>query len=212
MVAGLREQKNECLLHGQSFAAKLQNLPRVTACFFGDGAVAEGEFHESLNLAALWKLPVLFICENNLYAMGTALARHQAQPDIAYKATAYGMASATANGMDVLAVAEATQEATNYVRSGGGPFLLELRTYRYRAHSMADPDLYRHKEELDHWKQRDPIAHFKAHLLATKMLSESDLSTLEQGVEKEVAEAIAFAEAGAWELLEELTNAVYTSS
>jgi pyruvate dehydrogenase E1 component alpha subunit len=195
---------------GLALADKLQNLPRVTVCFFGDGAVAEGEFHESLNLAALWKLPVLFICENNLYAMGTALARHQAQPDIARKADAYAIAAATADGMDVLAVEAATKEATEYVRSGGGSFLLELRTYRYRAHSMADPDLYRHKEELDHWKQRDPIKNFAARLLTNGTITEADFVAMEKAVEKEVEAAIAFAEAGDWEPIEDLTNAVYT--
>ncbi len=197
---------------GLALADKLQNLLRVTVCFFGDGAVAEGEFHESLNLAALWKLPVLFICENNLYAMGTALARHQAQPDIARKADAYAIASATADGMDVLAAEAATKEAAEYVRSGGGPFLLELRTYRYRAHSMADPDLYRHKEELEHWKKRDPIQQFKAQLLAAKTLTEVECAELEKAVEQEVAAAIAFAEAGDWEPIEDLTKAVYTQS
>ena len=195
---------------GLALADKLQKLPRVTACFFGDGAVAEGEFHESLNLAALWKLPVLFICENNLYAMGTALARHQAQPDIARKAEGYAMAFTTADGMDVLAVEAAAKEATEYVRSGGGPFLLELQTYRYRAHSMADPDLYRHKEELDHWKQRDPIKSFATRLLAASTLTEVEFKELEKTVEQEVEEAIAFAEAGEWEPIEELTEAVYT--
>lgn len=195
---------------GLALADKLQNLPRVTACFFGDGAVAEGEFHESLNLAALWKLPVLFVCENNLYAMGTALSRHQAQPNIAPKAAAYAMASATADGMDVLAVEAATVEALEYVRSGGGPFLLEFRTYRYRAHSMADPDLYRHKEEIEHWKQRDPIKNFAARLLTAGTITEVDFKALEQAVEREVADAIAFAEAGEWEPIEDLTKAVYT--
>lgn len=195
---------------GLALADKLQNLPRVTACFFGDGAVAEGEFHESLNLAALWKLPVLFLCENNLYAMGTALSRHQAQPNIAPKAAAYAMASATADGMDVLAVEAATAEALEYVRSGGGPFLLEFRTYRYRAHSMADPDLYRHKEEIEHWKQRDPLKNFAAQLLTAGTITEVDFKALEQAVEREVADAIAFAEAGDWEPIEDLTKAVYT--
>jgi pyruvate dehydrogenase E1 component alpha subunit len=195
---------------GLALADKLQNLPRVTACFFGDGAVAEGEFHESLNLAALWKLPVLFICENNLYAMGTALARHQAQPEIARKAESYAMAYATADGMDVLAVEAAAKEATEYVRSGGGPFLLELQTYRYRAHSMADPDLYRHKEELEHWKQRDPIKNFATRLLTAGTITEADFAALEKAVDKEVEEATAFAEAGDWESIEDLTKAVYT--
>lgn len=196
---------------GLALADKLQKLPRVTACFFGDGAVAEGEFHEALNLAALWKLPVLFICENNLYAMGTALSRHQAEPHIAQKAAAYAMASATADGMDVLAVEAATQEATAYVRSGGGPFLLELRTYRYRAHSMADPDLYRHKEEVEDWKQRDPITQYKARLLTAQTLTEAESNQLETVIEREVEEAVAFAEAGDWEPIEDLTKAVYTA-
>jgi pyruvate dehydrogenase E1 component alpha subunit len=197
---------------GLALADKLQNLPRVTACFFGDGAVAEGEFHESLNLAALWKLPVLFICENNLYAMGTALVRHQAEPNIARKAESYAMAHATADGMDVLAVEAATKEATDYVRSGGGPFLLELQTYRYRAHSMADPDLYRHKEEIEHWKQRDPIQRFKAQLLAAGTLTAGDGAALEMAVEDEVAAAVAFAETGEWEPITALSQAVYTNT
>lgn len=197
---------------GLALADKLQNLPRVTACFFGDGAVAEGEFHESLNIAALWKLPVLFICENNLYAMGTALARHQAEPNIARKAESYAMAYATADGMNVRAVEATMKEATDYVRSGGGPFLLELRTYRYRAHSMADPDLYRHKEEIEDWKQRDPIKSFASQLRAAGTLTETDWAALEKEVEEEVTAAVAFAEAGEWEPIADLTKAVYTQS
>ena len=126
---------------GLALADKMQNGRRITACYFGDGAVAEGEFHESLNLAALWKLPAFFLCENNLYAMGTALERHQAQTDISLKAAAYGMLSNAVDGMDVLAVEAAAKQAADFVRSGEGPFLLELRTYRFRAHSMADPEL-----------------------------------------------------------------------
>ena len=130
---------------GLALADVLAKRRRVTACFFGDGAVAEGEFHESMNLAALWKLPVLFLCENNLYAMGTALTRHQSQPDIARKAQAYGMPAEAVDGMDVVAVEAATRQAAEAVRGGDGPRLLEFRTYRYRAHSMADPELYRGK-------------------------------------------------------------------
>src|SRR3990170_5063347 len=130
---------------GLALADKLQSRARVTACFFGDGAVAEGEFHESLNLAALWTLPVLFLCENNLYAMSTALRRHQSQTDIRRKAEAYDLRAETVDGMDVLAVEEAARRAADFVRGGSGPFLLELRTYRFRPHSMADPDLYRTK-------------------------------------------------------------------
>ena len=126
--------------------------PRVTACFFGDGAVAEGEFHECVNLAALWDLPVLFCCENNRYAMGTALEREQAQTDLALRAGSYGIPAWPVDGMDVLAVEQAARRAAEAVRAGGGPHFLELRTYRFRAHSMYDPDRYRDKAEVEQWK------------------------------------------------------------
>ncbi len=197
---------------GLALADKLRSRASVTACFFGDGAVAEGEFHESLNLAALWKLPVLFLCENNLYAMGTALARHQAQPDIWRKADAYGMPSAAADGMDVLAVEEATRRAADRVRRGDGPFLLELRTYRFRAHSTADPELYRKKEEVAEWRQRDPIVLFTARLRAAGLLSATDLASLEASVGGEIDEAVRIAEAGPWEPVEDLTRDVYTGT
>jgi pyruvate dehydrogenase E1 component alpha subunit len=197
---------------GLALADKLRSRASVTACFFGDGAVAEGEFHESLNLAALWKLPVLFLCENNLYAMGTALARHQAQPDIRRKADAYGMPADAADGMDVLAVEEATRRAADRVRRGDGPFLLELRTYRFRAHSTADPELYRKKEEVAEWRQRDPIVLFTARLRAAGALSETDLASLETSVDGEIDEAVRMAEAGPWEPVEDLTRDVYTGT
>jgi len=195
---------------GLALADKLQGRPRVTACFFGDGAVAEGEFHESLNLAALWKLPVLFLCENNLYAMGTALARHQAQTDIALKARASGLPAQAVDGMDVLAVEEATQQAAASVRQGNGPYLLEFRTYRFRAHSMYDPELYRTKEEVEQWKERDPITAFEGRLREWKCLTSDDLATMEAKIAAEIDEAVAFAEAGPWEPVEDLTKDVYT--
>jgi pyruvate dehydrogenase E1 component alpha subunit len=195
---------------GLALAAKLQKLSRITACFFGDGAVAEGEFHESLNLAALWKLPVLFLCENNLYAMGTALSRHQAQTDIAAKAAGYGMTAVAVDGMDVLAVEEAARRAVEAVRSTGAPFLLEARTYRFRAHSMYDAELYRGKQEVEEWKRRDPIATFTARLREWGLLTDADLAKMESAVAAEVAEAVAFAEAGPWEPIEDLTKDVYT--
>jgi len=197
---------------GLALADRLQSRARVTACFFGDGAVAEGEFHESLNLAALWKLPVLFLCENNLYAMGTALHRHQSQPDIRRKADAYGMPSDAADGMDVVAVEEATRRAAERVRRGDGPVLLELRTYRFRAHSTADPELYRSKEEVAEWKQRDPIALFSARLQAMGILTDADLASLEAAVGGEIDEAVRAAEAGPWEPVEDLTRDVYTGT
>jgi pyruvate dehydrogenase E1 component alpha subunit len=147
---------------GLALADKLRGRRQVTACFFGEGAVAEGEFHESMNLAALWGLPVLFLCENNLYAMGTALARSESETDLALKASSYELPAWSVDGMDVLAVQEAARRAAAMVRAGGGPCFLELRTYRFRAHSMYDPELYRGKDEVERWKQRDPIHAFTA--------------------------------------------------
>jgi pyruvate dehydrogenase E1 component alpha subunit len=179
---------------GLALADKLQNQTRITACYFGDGAVAEGEFHESLNLAALWKLPVVFLCENNLYAMGTALVRHQAQTNISLKAGSYGIAADAVDGMDVLAVEAAAKQASDFVRSGNGPFLLELRTYRFRAHSMSDPDLYRMKEEIEEWKKRDPILLFQSRLRKWGVLTDADLARMEAEISAEVDEAVRFAE------------------
>ena len=195
---------------GLALADRMRGRPAITACFFGDGAVAEGEFHESLNLASLWRLPVLFICENNLYAMGTALSRHQAQTDIARKADAYGIASAAADGMDIFAVEAAARQAAAAVRRDGRPFLLELRTYRFRAHSMYDPDLYRTKDEVAAWKKRDPIALCRTRMEAEGLLSASDWATLEREVAAEVDQAVGFAEAGPLEPVEDLLKDVST--
>jgi pyruvate dehydrogenase E1 component alpha subunit len=195
---------------GLALADKLQSQSNITACFFGDGAVAEGEFHESMNLAALWKLPVLFVCENNLYAMGTALERHQAQTDIAMKAAGYGVKAAAIDGMDVLAVEKATQTATDEIRAGNGPYLLECRTYRFRAHSMYDPELYRSKEEVEAWKQRCPIKTFESSLREAGYTTEAELLELERTIASEIAGAVAFAESGPWEPVQDLLRDVYT--
>lgn len=195
---------------GLALADKLQGRAGVTACFFGDGAVAEGEFHESLNLAALWQLPVLFLCENNLYAMGTHLSRHQAQTDMACKAAAYGLPAEAVDGMDVLAMEAATRRAVEHVRGGGGPFLLEARTYRFRAHSMYDAELYRGKDEVEQWKQRDPISAFVERLREEAMLTDQDLTAMEASVATEVAQAVAFAEESPWEPVADLLKDVYT--
>ena len=193
---------------GLALADTLQARRRVTACFFGDGAVDEGEFHESLNLAALWKLPVLFLCENNLYAMGTALARHQSQTDIRRKAEGYDLPAEAVEGMDVLAVEAATRRAAEAVRRGEGPYLLEIRTYRFRAHSMADPELYRTKEEVEQWRTRDPIATFTVRLREWGLLSDADLAAIETAVSAEIEAAVAVAEAGPWEPVEDLLRDV----
>jgi pyruvate dehydrogenase E1 component alpha subunit len=195
---------------GLALADAMRGRPAVTACFFGDGAVAEGEFHESLNLAALWRLPVLFLCENNLYAMGTALERHQAQTDIVRKADADGVPGEAIDGMDVLAVEAATRRAREAVAGGGGPRLIEARTYRFRAHSMYDPDLYRTKEEIEGWKARDPIARFTASLRERGLVDDAALAAIESSVGAEVEAAVAEAEAGSWEPVEDLLKDVHT--
>ena len=194
---------------GLALSDVLLKRPRVTACFFGDGAVAEGEFHESMNLAALWKLPVLFVCENNLYAMGTRIERALSSTDVAEKARAYGMASSAVDGMDVLAVDEAARRAVEDVRRGR-PSFLECRTYRFRAHSMFDAELYRDKAEVEEWKKRDPIAALTARLTAAGQLTGAQLGELEADVMREVASAVTFAEQGTWEPVEQLTRDVYT--
>lgn len=194
---------------GLALADKMRGLSRVTACFFGEGAVAEGEFHESLNLAALWDLPVLFCCENNLYAMGTALDRSESETDLTLKASAYRMPAWPVDGMDVLAVEEAARHAAEAVRGGGGPHFLELRTYRYRAHSMFDPELYRAKEEVDEWRSRDPIETFASDMASAGALEADDRPRLEAEAVGEVDDAVAFAESADLEPVEELTRFVY---
>jgi pyruvate dehydrogenase E1 component alpha subunit len=195
---------------GLALASKLERKSDVTACFFGEGAVAEGEFHESLNLAALWRLPVLFICENNLYAMGTALARSESQIDLARKAESYDIPAAKVDGMDVVGVEAAARAAVDAIRAGGGPRFLELATYRFRAHSMFDAELYRDKAEVEHWKQRGPIVTFAAGLRDAGLLDDADVARLEAAVESEIAAAVAFAEAGTLEDVADLARDVYT--
>jgi pyruvate dehydrogenase E1 component alpha subunit len=194
---------------GLALAAKLRGEPTVTACFFGEGAAAEGEFHESLNLAALWRLPVLFLCENNLYAMGTALERSEAETHIARKAASYNVPAAAVDGMDVLAVEAAAAAAVAAIRNGAGPQFLELSTYRFRAHSMFDPELYRDKDEVERWKQRGPIVTFGAALRSAGALDDAREAALERAVAAEVDAAVAFAEAGTLEPVAELATDVY---
>jgi pyruvate dehydrogenase E1 component alpha subunit len=194
---------------GLALADRLRDRPAVTACFFGDGAVAEGEFHESLNLAALWRLPVLFCCENNLYAMGTRIDRAQASTNLVGRAASYGLAASGVDGMDVLAVEDAARAAVAAVRAGAGPWFLELCTYRYRAHSMYDPDRYRDKAEIATWRERDPIEALAARMRAAGELTGAGLATLEAGVAAEIEAAETAARAAPYEPVEELTRFVY---
>ena len=196
---------------GLALSSSLKKEPRVTACFFGEGAVAEGAFHESMNLAQLWRLPVAFFCENNLYAMGTALARSESQTDLCVKAAAFGMATLKVDGMDVAATHEAARRARAQVLETLVPIFVEFQTYRFRAHSMFDPELYREKSEVEEWKKRGPIHNFSARLKAEGKLTEAQFLAIDAAVMREVDAAVAFAEAGTWEPVEDLARDVHTT-
>lgn len=191
---------------GVALADHLRGHRRVTACFIGDGAVAEGEFHESLNLAALWHLPLLVVCENNQYAMGTALRREHARTDLALRASSYGVAAWAVDGMDVLAVEEAARLATEQIHGGAGPHFLEMQTYRFRAHSMYDPDRYRDKAEVAAWRTRDPIDHLVGLLRAEGRLPDDSLAGLESDIDALLDAAVTAAEAAPLEPVDELTR------
>ena len=179
---------------GLALADQMMGNDRVTVCFFGEGAMAEGEFHEALNLAALWNLPVLFCCENNGYAMGTSLETSESQVDLALKAAAYAIPAWTVDGMDVLEVARATQRARTMIAGGGGPVFIEFQTYRFRAHSMFDPDLYRDPAEIELWKRRDPIMTFTAWLSEQSLLSSDEVEALWDATRDEIEAAVAAAD------------------
>lgn len=200
------------LAAGTALADAMQKRPNVTACFFGEGAVAEGEFHESMNLAALWKLPVLFVCENNLYAMGTALGLSESETDIHRKAESYRIPSEVVDGMDVVAVEAAARRCVAAIRADSGPHFLECRTYRFRPHSMFDTELYRNKAEVEEWKKRGPILRFESWLRENEILHEADIRAIENAVEAEVDAAVAFAEQGTWEPVEDLAKHVIMES
>jgi pyruvate dehydrogenase E1 component alpha subunit len=194
---------------GLALADHMRGEDVVTACFFGEGAVAEGEFHESMNLAALWQLPVLFVCENNLYAMGTALALSESETDIQRKAACYRVTAEAVDGMDVVAVEAAAHRAIRAVRETGKPYFLECRTYRLRAHSMFDAQLYRDKVEVEEWRKRDPIVLLRNWLEANNIIHPTDLERIGTKIADELAESVAFAEQAAWEPVEQLTRFVY---
>ncbi|MCF3142519.1 pyruvate dehydrogenase (acetyl-transferring) E1 component subunit alpha [Streptomyces platensis] len=196
------------LAAGLALADHLRGLPRVTCCFFGDGAFAEGEFHETANLAALWDLPLLLVCENNLYAMGTAVERHEAQTDLAMRAASYGMVAWAVDGMDVEAVERAARRATDAIRGGSGPHFLEMRTYRFRAHSMYDPDRYRDKAEIGRWKQQDPLDKLTTRMREEGELDDAGLATMESRVSDEIDRAVQAAERAPRESVEDLTRHV----
>jgi TPP-dependent pyruvate/acetoin dehydrogenase alpha subunit len=193
---------------GLALADKMQKKNRVTACFFGEGAVAEGAFHESINLAALWQLPVLFICENNFYAMGTALAISESEIDIHKKAESYRVESLAVDGMNVVEVERAARVAVERIRETGAPYFLECRTYRFRAHSMFDAQLYRSKAEVEEHMKRDPIRLLTEWSKQSGLLREADVAAIEEEVAREVDASVAFSEAGHWEDVADLMRDV----
>jgi pyruvate dehydrogenase E1 component alpha subunit len=179
---------------GLGLAAKMQKSDAVAMCIFGDGSVGEGEFHEALNLAVLWQTPVIFFCENNLYGMGVPFEA-SLSTEIPKLAAAYNMPTVTVHGMDVLAVHRATQEAVAHCRAGHGPYFVEAMTYRYRGHSMADPELYRVKSEIEKYRMRDAIDLLRARMTDAGILDDAGFEQITERVEAEVAAAVAFAEA-----------------
>lgn len=198
------------LAAGLAMANKKMHRLAITACFFGEGAVAEGEFHESLNLAALWQLPVLFVCENNRYAMGTALTLSESETNIAKKAESYGIAAAQVDGMNVVDVEAAALEATAYIHKEHKPYFLECQTYRFRGHSSFDSQLYRDKEEITLWESKGPVRQLIQWLRNNNHFQDSELDAIEMEIEQEILAAIHFAEAGEWESVDDLCRDVYS--
>ncbi len=179
---------------GAAYRQAMTQSPDAVLCYFGDGAVNQGTFHESLNMAALWKLPILFICENNHYQIGTEIHHHSAVVEVHKRACAYGIHANRVDGMDVQAVYHAAAEALQSIRGGGGPVLLECETYRFRGHSMADSDAYRSAMEMAEFKGRDPVTTFRASVLKHEWLTESEISAVEKEVQDTVDDAVQFAE------------------
>jgi len=194
---------------GAALSIKLRKTDQVSVCFFGDGASNQGTFHESLNIAAIWQLPVVFVCENNLYAMGTRQTRVMRIENIADRATAYGMPGVTVDGNDVLAVYKAAETAVERARKGEGPTLLECKTYRHKGHSRMDPAKYRPKEEVEEWLAKDPIKRLRSKLLEANIMSEAEMEEVEREVTAEIEEAVKFALESPYPEPEEALEDVY---
>lgn len=189
-----------------------ENKGAITICMFGDGATNIGFFHEGLNLSKVWDLPVLWVCENNQYGMGTAVERASAVSEIRQKAEGYGMSNERINGMDVIQVREDVSRVLEKMRKEGGPYLLEIMTYRYRGHSMGDPERYRNKDEVKKWEDEDPIGIFRKYILAEKIATEQELDQQEDQAEQVVEEAVQFAEASPNPAEEDLFDHIYAES
>lgn len=194
---------------GVGFAINYRNENAICLCFFGDGAVNEGSFHESLNLASLWNLPILFVCENNQYGMGTAVERVSAVPNLYRRAQCYAMEVESVDGMDVIAVCEMAEMCVKRVREEKRPIFVEANTYRFRGHSIADPGRYRTREEIEEWRRRDPIERFGSALLADGTLSKDDVLRISAEADQTILEAVQFAEASEKPSLDSLYEGVY---
>ena len=197
------------LASGLALGDKYAGRDGVTICMFGEGATNIGFFHEALNLSKVWMLPVLWVCENNQYGMGTAVGRASAVSEIQQKAEGYGMAHARVDGMDVMAVYEAAKKAIAAVRSGSGPSMLEIMTYRFRGHSMGDPERYRKQEEVKKWQEQDPIGVYHVYLTTNKKATVKALDEIDERAKKDVQKAEEFAEASPEPALESLFDNVY---
>jgi len=194
---------------GMALGDQYKGTDGVTVCMFGDGATNIGFFHEGVNLSKVWNLPVLWVCENNQYGMGTAVARASAVSEIRQKAEGYGIPNERVEGMDILEVKKAAEKAFKYIREGNGPYFLEIMTYRFRGHSMGDPERYRESDEVKRWQENDPIGIFHKWLLENKKATEKELDTIVEQVEQEVEEAVEFAENSPEPAPEELFTDIY---
>lgn len=197
------------LASGYALALKRKQAGNIVACFFGDGATNIGSFHEGVNIAAIWDLPVVFVCENNRYGASTAIEKVTRVPRLSDRAAAYGIPGRTVDGNDVEAVHDAMQEAALRARSGKGPTLLELETYRFAGHSRSDPGHYRSKDEVEGWRQRDPLVRYEAFCQATGLITAAGLDEMKQELERELDEAVAYAESSPSPTPEDCLNDVY---
>ena len=198
----------QCLAVGAGMTTVMKKIDRIVVCFFGDGASNEGSFHEALNLASIWTLPVLFVCENNQYGMSMSKKRSMNIDDIATRASSYGMPGETIDGNDVLQVYEKMKQAREYVRNNG-PMLLVCNTYRYLGHSKSDANVYRTKEEINEWKEKDPIKRFKEYLISNNFMTQKEVDGLEAKTTQEIEDAVTFAEGSAYPSLDTIMDDVY---
>ncbi|NLY66398.1 MAG: pyruvate dehydrogenase (acetyl-transferring) E1 component subunit alpha [Tissierellia bacterium] len=195
---------------GAGLSAKYRDTDQVCVCFFGDGSTNQGTFHEALNMASIWKLPVIFVCENNLYGISMHQSRHQAIQDVADRAVAYNMPGVVVDGNDVLAVYEAAKEAVDRARNGQGPTLIECKTYRHRGHFEGDPTVYRDEEEVKEWLQKDPIPRLVEFMLDNNVVTEEEIKKIDEEIAAEIKEAIKFAEESPFPPVEAAVEDIYT--